>query len=113
EAELEVARTRLVGIALKSMRTGSSSDQVRAVLEAGGVEELVETSEALAMLGARTNEVVQDFRAATLVADTLRGRAALALEAQEAAVVASQDALATAERVQAEVEDRVATAETE
>ena len=113
EAELDTARTRLVGIALKSMRTGSSSDQLRAVLEAGGVDELVQTSEALSMLGARTNEVVQDFRAATVVAQTLRGRAALALEAHESAVVASQDALAAAEELQREVETRVADAEAE
>jgi len=113
ESELEVARQRLVAIALRSMRTGSSGDQVRAVLESGGVAELVETSEALEMLGARTNEVVQDFRAATLVAETLRGRAQAALEAQEAAVVASQEALATAEALQKEAEERVASAELE
>lgn len=113
ESELEVARQRLVAIALRSMRTGSSGDQVRAVLESGGVAELVETSEALEMLGTRTNEVVQDFRAARLVAETLRGRAQAALEAQEAAVVASQEALATAEALQKEAEERVASAELE
>ena len=113
EVELETARKRLVAIALKAMRTGSSADQVRAVLESGGVAELVETSEAIEMLGARTNEVVQDFRAATLVAETLRGRATVALAAQEAAVTASEESLEIAQELQREAEEKVTAAEAE
>ncbi|MDQ2624512.1 MAG: glycoside hydrolase, partial [Actinomycetota bacterium] len=100
EAELGVARSRLVSIALKAMRSGSANDQLRAVLEAGGIEDLVDKSEALTLLGSRTNEVVQNFRAATLVAETLRARAAAALAAHEAAAVDAEAALATAHDVQ-------------
>lgn len=113
EAELDTARSRLVAIALQAMRSGSGADQLRAVLESGGVEELVATSEALDMLGARTNEVVQDFRAATVVAETLRGRAALALEAEERAATESRSALAAAQDLQREAEARVAAGEAE
>lgn len=113
EAELDIARSRLVAIALQAMRGGSGADQLRAVLESGGVEELVATSEALDMLGARTHEVVQDFRAASIVAETLRGRAASALESQERAAAESESALAAAQGLQREAEARVEAAQAE
>src|SRR5690606_21074186 len=113
EADLDVARGRLVSIALKAMRTGSANDQLRAVLEAGGIEDLVQTSEALSLLGARTNEVVQGFRAATVVATTLRERAATALAAHETAAQSAEEALTAAQELQSQVEANVAAAQAE
>lgn len=113
EAELSEARARLVRVALKAMRGGGAAEQLRAVLESGGVEELVRSSEALDLVGSRTHEVVETYRASALVAETLRDRAAAAVAAHERAAADAERALTDAEAAHWAAEQRVRDAEAE
>ncbi|GEA88101.1 C40 family peptidase [Cellulomonas cellasea] len=113
QEQAEAARRTLVAIARQSARSGGSMDTVQAFLSADGFDQVVERSTALARVSTKADTAVQEYRAAQLVATTLKNRADAAVAAQEEAAEAAQDALAEAKAVQEEADDAVAAATVE
>ncbi|MBB2924640.1 NlpC/P60 family protein [Cellulomonas cellasea] len=110
QEQAEGARRTLVAIARQSARSGGSMDTVQAFLSADGFDQVVERSTALTRVSTKADTAVQEYRAAQLVATTLKNRADAAVAAQEEAAEAAQDALAEAKAVQEEADDAVAAA---
>ncbi|WP_066585651.1 coiled-coil domain-containing protein [Cellulomonas timonensis] len=104
--EAEHARRTLVAVARQAARSGGSMDGVQAFLSAEGFEELVERSNAIARVGARSDEAVQSYLATQLVATALKTRSDDAYAEQEDKTRAAKDALATAEQTHADAEQR-------
>ncbi len=109
----EEARRALVAIALQSARSGGQMDTVEAFLSADGFQDVAERSAALSRLGSHADAVVQQYRAAQLVATTLGRRADQAAADQQQAAQAAQQSLQTAQAAQAESDAAVAAATTE
>lgn len=109
----EKARRALVAIALQSARSGGQMDTVEAFLSADGFQDVAERSAALSRMGSRADAVVQQYRAAQLVATTLGQRADQAAADQQQAAQAAQQSLQTAQAAQAESDAAVAAATTE
>jgi len=112
-AEAEHARRTLVAIARQAARSGGSMDEVQAFLSAEGLEELVDRSNAIARVGSRSDEAVQAYLAAQLVATALKERSDEAYAQQEAATRAAKDALAAAEQAHADAEATLAAVDAE
>ncbi|MDM8083513.1 C40 family peptidase [Cellulomonas cellasea] len=111
--EAEHARRTLVAVARQAARSGGSMDGVQAFLSAEGFEELVERSNAIARVGARSDEAVQSYLATQLVATALKARSDDAYAEQEDKTRAAKDALATAEQTHADAEAALAAADAE
>lgn len=111
--QAEAARRTLVAIARQSARSGGSMDAVQAFLSADGFDQVVDRSTALARVSTKADAAVQEFRAAQLVATTLKKRADDAARAEELAASAAKDALATAETAQSEADAALAAATVE
>ena len=110
-AQMETSRRTLVAIALAAARSSGAIDGVQAFLSADGFDEVVARSTALSRMGAKADRAVQEFRASTLVADTLAVRAEAAVTESAATATAAQDALATANQAQSDADAAVVAAE--
>ncbi|HEY8721744.1 NlpC/P60 family protein [Pengzhenrongella sp.] len=110
DVQAEGARRTLVAIALQAARSGGSIDGVQAFLSADGFEEVVQRSAVLSLMGTKADRAVQQFRAATIVANALKGRADDAVAQRLETAAAAQDALKGARRAQAASESAVAAA---
>ena len=111
DAQMETSRRTLVAIALAAARSSGAIDGVQAFLSADGFDEVVARSTALSRMGAKADRAVQEFRASTLVADTLAVRAEAAVTESAATATAAQDALATANQAQSDADAAVVAAE--
>lgn len=111
--DAEHARRTLVAVARQAARSGGSMDGVQAFLSAEGFEELVERSNAIARVGARSDEAVQSYLASQLVATALKARSDDAYAEQEDKTRAAKDALAAAEQTHADAEAALAAADAE
>ncbi|WP_425549754.1 coiled-coil domain-containing protein, partial [Cellulomonas aerilata] len=110
---MEAARRTLVAIAVQAGRSGGAVDGVEAFLSADGFDDMVDRSAALSRLGGKADRAVQQFRAAKVVADTLKRRADAAVDESKDAAAAAETALATAEQAEDEAQRAVAAAESQ
>lgn len=109
ERALEDARGDLAVLAMRSYRDGGGFGSVEAVMTSDGFEDVIVRSEALDRASRDAAMVVEQVRAAELVAQTMRE---YANDAAEEAVLAEQAARdAYAEAVEAERQARLAYAE--
>lgn len=104
QAELDKARDALGTIAKHAYRSGGAMDTLGALLSADGYEDLVQRTSAVERIGTRTENAVQRFDAAELVARTLGERARDARAEADAATERAATSLADAERLQADAE---------
>ncbi|CAM5788629.1 C40 family peptidase [Cellulomonas persica] len=74
-ADAEKARRELVAIARQVARSGGSADLVEALLSADGFEDVARRTSQMDQFTRKTDEAVQAYQAATLVASTLAGAA--------------------------------------
>lgn len=102
--ELEKARDVLGTIAMQAYRSGGGLDTLGALLSADGYEDLVRRSAVIERLGTHTENAVQRFDAAELVARTMGERAREARAEADAATERAAGTLAGAERLQADAE---------
>ncbi len=112
-AEAEQARRDLVALAREMARSGGGADMLEAVLSADGFQDVAQRAATLTQLTGRADDTVQRFRAATLVADTLRDRAASTAQQATAAKATAQQALSAAEQAQTDAQSQIATASAE
>lgn len=105
---MEGSRKVLAGIAIEQFRNGGSMRTLEAVLSADGITEVIERTNSLEVVNAVADGAVQQFRADSLVANTMQERADSAVEEAEAAALAADSALAAANSAQEEAENAVA-----
>ncbi|WP_424945153.1 coiled-coil domain-containing protein, partial [Cellulomonas shaoxiangyii] len=99
-AQAEDARQRLVAVARQLARSGGSVEALEAVLSADGFQDVARRSTALNRATGKADEVVQEFTAALLVAETMQTRSTRAAADAETAAAAAEDALVTAQDAQ-------------
>jgi cell wall-associated NlpC family hydrolase len=113
DTDAETARQELMAFARQMARTGGSTELLEVMLSADGFADVANRTTTLSRLTGKADEAVQSYRAAQLVADTLRKRADAAAEAATAAQAAAQAALGEAERIEADAAQQVAAAAAE
>lgn len=111
--DAETARQNLMAYAREMARSGGSIDAIEAVLSANGFQDVAQRTADLSLLTGKADETVQSFRAAQLVADTLRSRAAAAATVAAAKQADAQTALQAAQNVQNDANAQVAAAQAE
>lgn len=112
-ADAETARRDLVSLARQMARSGGGADLLEAVLSADGFQDVAQRTSTLTHLTGKADETVQRFRAATLVADTLRDHAAAAATEASAAKDTAQQALSAAQKASDDAQAQIAAASTE
>lgn len=112
-ADAEQARRELVAIARQVARSGGSADLVEALLSADGFQDVARRTSQMDRFTRKTDEVVQAYQAARLVAGTLAEGAAQAASTATAAQDQAQILLDVAQRAADEAETAQASAETE
>ena len=112
-ADAEQARRDLVALAREMARSGGGADMLEAVLSADGFQDVARRAATLTHLTGRADETVQRFRAATLVADTLRDRAASTAQQATAAKATAQQALDAAQQAQTDAQAQITAASAE
>ncbi|OZB48647.1 MAG: hypothetical protein B7X40_06705 [Cellulomonas sp. 14-74-6] len=112
-ADAETARRGLVALARQMARSGGGADLLEAVLSADGFQDVAQRTSTLTHLTGKADETVQRFRAATLVADTLRDHAAAAASEASAAKDTAQQALDAAQQASDDAQAQIAAASTE
>lgn len=100
DADAETARQNLMAYAREMARSGGSADTLEAVLSANGFQDVAERTADLSRLTGKADQTVQSYRAAQLVADTLRQRAADAARVAAGKQADAQTALTAAQRAQ-------------
>lgn len=110
-AQMEASRRTLVAIALQAARSGGSMDGAQAFLSADGFDEVVQRSAVLSRMGGKADRAVQQFRAAKLVADTLKEQADQTAAERTTTADAAQSALGAANQAQTDAEAVVAAAQ--
>jgi len=113
DADAEAARQELMAFARQMARTGGSTELLEVMLSADGFADVADRTTTLSRLTGKADDAVQSYRAAQLVADTLRKRADAAAEVATAAEAAAQTALGEAERIEADAAQQVAAAAAE
>ncbi len=113
DADAEAARQQLMAFARELARSGGSIETIEALLSADGFADVAERTAALSRLTGKADETVQNFRAAQLVADTMRSRAETAEVTATSAEAAAQTALDAAETAQKAADEQVAAAAVE
>jgi len=113
DADAEAARQELMALARQLARSGGSIDSLQALLSSDGFADVAERTAQLSRLTGKADETVQNYRAAQLVADTLRLHAEDAATAAAAAQTAAQAALDAAQTAQKTAEEQVAAASVE
>lgn len=112
DAALALARQGLAGAAMASYRNAGSMNQLEAITQANGFDEVITRHEAIDRASAEADVTVQEVRAAELVSETMRKRAESAAtkakDAEEAAATAAQDAEATRSAADQAVSDAAA-----
>jgi len=86
-------------------------DGVQAFLSADGFDEVVQRSAVLSRMGGKADRAVQQFRAAKIVADTLKERADQTAAERTKTAAAAQTALAAANQAQTDADAVVAAAQ--
>ncbi len=104
DAAAEEARLDLMAFARQMARSGGSTDTLQAVLSADGFADVAARSATLSRLTGKADDSVQTYRAAQLVAETMRRRAAEAADEATAAEAAAQTALDAAEQAQVDAD---------
>ncbi|GEL95258.1 C40 family peptidase [Cellulomonas composti] len=99
DSEAETSRRELVAIARQIARSGGSADMIEALLSADGFQDVASRTSALDQFTAKTDDAVQRYRAAQLVASTLAEQSDTAAQDAKDAQTAAQDALAEAQQV--------------
>lgn len=110
-AQMEASRRTLVAIALQAARSGGPMDGVQAFLSADGFDEIVQRSAVLSRLGDQADSAVQQFRAAKVVADTLKEQADQTAAERASTADRAQTALDAANQAQARAAAVVAAAQ--
>lgn len=100
DSDAETARQNLMAYAREMARSGGSADVLEAVLSANGFQDVAQRTADLSMLTGKADQTVQSYRAAQLVADTLRQRATDAARVAAGKQADAQAALAAAQRAQ-------------
>ena len=104
---VEASRKVLAGIAMEQYRNGGSMQALEAVLSADGITEVIERTSSLEIVNGIADTAVQQFKADSLVADTMQIRAETALADAEDAAIAADEALAAANDLQTDAEEAV------
>lgn len=94
--QMEASRKVLAGVALEQYRHGGSMKNLEAILSADGITEVIERTTALEVVRGVADNAVQQFRADSLVAESLRKQADEALAEHQAAADRADEALARA-----------------
>jgi cell wall-associated NlpC family hydrolase len=113
DADSETARQALMAYAREMARSGGSVDAISAVLSANGFQDVAQRTADLSMLTGKADATVQAFRAAQLVAGTLRSRATDAAHVATSKQADAQTALTAAQKVQTDTQTQVAAASAE
>lgn len=112
-ADAESARRDLVALAREMSRSGGGADMLQAVLSADGFQDVAQRTSTLTHLTGRADETVQRFRAATLVADTLRKNASDAATQATAAKQNAEKTLQDAQQASVDAQAKLAAASAE
>jgi len=112
-ADAEQARRELVAIARQVARSGGSADLVEALLSADGFQDVARRTSQMDRFTRKTDEVVQAYQAARLVAGTLADGAAQAAATASAAQDQAQILLDVAQQSADDAAAAQASAETE
>lgn len=112
-ADAESARRDLVALAREMARSGGGADLLQAVLSADGFQDVARRTATLTQLTGKADDTVQRYRAATLVADTLRDNATAAASRASAAKDAAQQALTAAQQASNDAQAQIAAASAE
>lgn len=113
DGDAETARQNLMAYAREMARSGGSVDTLEAVLSANGFEDVAQRTADLSRLTGKADQTVQSYRAAQLVASTLRQRADAAAAVATAKQADAQTALETAQKAQSDADAQVAAAAVE
>ncbi len=113
DGDAETARQNLMAYAREMARSGGSVDTLEAVLSANGFEDVAQRTADLSRLTGKADETVQSYRAAQLVAATLRQRADDAAAVATAKQADAQTALQAAQQAQSDADAQVAAAAVE
>lgn len=110
-ARMEESRKVLAGVALEQYRSGGAMKNVEAILSADGITEVIERTSSLSVVGSVADAAVQQYRADSLVAQSLQAQAAEALETRQRAAGAADAALAATEAKQEAAQEALAAAQ--
>ncbi|BDZ62004.1 hypothetical protein Lsed01_00641 [Demequina sediminis] len=108
EEALAAARAQLAVVAQAAYRDSGAMSSLGVVVGSETVEQVVVRSEAITRSSDEADLLIQEVKAAELVATTMRDHAARAAEDAEAAVAAAATALAEAEDLQRNADEAVA-----
>ncbi len=84
DADAGTARSKLMGYAREMAHSGGSAETLEAMLSANGFQDVAERTADLSRLTGKADQTVQAYRAAQLVADTLRANADAAARHRDA-----------------------------
>lgn len=101
---VEESRKVLAGIAMEQFRNGGSMSALEAVLSADGITEVIDRTNSLEIVNGIADSAVQQFKADSIVADTMQQRADDALAEAESAANQADAALTAADAAQADAE---------
>ena len=111
-ARAEESRKVLVGVAIEQYRSGGGMKNLEAVLSADGITEVIERTSSLDVVGAVADTAVQQYRADSLVAQSLQSQADASLEQAEQAASVADDAFQEAQDKQEAADDALAAGQT-
>lgn len=111
DAAAETARVALVQVARQLASTGGSTDMLESVLSANGFSDVAERTNDLNQVTGKTDQSLQAYKAAQLVAHTLSDRAKTKAAAASAAQATEQAALGKAQQAQSAAQTLVDSAD--